>query len=162
MATEEATLGSAPTLDTASPALAQFNQAMALLNAGLKSGSKEDLKNATEAFELITTTYPEETYADKAFVHCGDAYLKLGNIEEAQKNYKIAITKALDRQNAIRARLGYGETLLSQNNKPDACAQIKILSKEKLAADYLKRFNSLKNAAGCQVDPAPKTTSSVQ
>jgi TolA-binding protein len=148
-ATEKAAEEPAPSLDTQSPALAQFNQAMALFNAGIKSGSKEDLKNAAEAFELITTTYPEDTYANKAFVHAGNVHFKLGNIDEAQKFYKIAITKPLDRTNAIRARLGYGETLLAKNNKAEACGQIKALSKELLTDDQKKRFDLLKTAASC-------------
>ncbi len=154
LATEQAEVGQTPTLDTKSPALAQFNQAMALFNAGLKTGSKEDLKNAAEAFELITTTYPDETYANKSFVHGGDAHLKLGNIDHAQKCYKVAITKPLDRQNAIRARLGYGETLMTKNNKADACSQIKVLSKETLDSEQKKRFDALKTAASCAADQA--------
>ena len=152
IATEQVEAGPAPTLDTKSPALAQFNQAMALFNAGVKSRSKEDLKNAAEAFELITTTYPDETYANKSFVHGGDAHLKLGNIDEAQKCYKMAITKPLDRQNAIRARLGYGETLMATNNKEDACSQLKVLSKEILFDEQKKRFDALKIAASCEIN----------
>ncbi|MES2607914.1 MAG: hypothetical protein V4544_04210 [Pseudomonadota bacterium] len=152
IATEQVEAGPAPTLDTKSPALAQFNQAMALFNAGVKSRSKEDLKNAAEAFELITTTYPDETYANKSFVHGGDAHLKLGNIDEAQKCYKMAITKPLDRQNAIRARLGYGETLMAKNNKEDACSQLKVLSKEILNDEQKKRFDTLKIAASCEIN----------
>ncbi|MES2252270.1 MAG: hypothetical protein V4482_01110 [Pseudomonadota bacterium] len=151
LATEQAEAGPAPSLDTKSPSLAQFNQAMALLNAGLKNDSKEDLKNAAEAFELITKTYPDETYANKAFVHGGDAHYKLGNVDEAQKSYKMAITKPLDVQNAIRARLGYGETLLAKNNKEDACAQVKILAKETLDDEQKKRFSALKSGASCGV-----------
>lgn len=154
LATEQAEVGPTPTLDTKSPALAQFNQAMALFNAGLKTGSKEDLKNAAEAFELITTTYPDETYANKSFVHGGDAHLKLGNTDEAQKCYKLAITKPLDRQNAIRARLGYGETLVAKNNKEGACSQIKALSKETLDEEQRKRFDALKITAFCGTDQA--------
>lgn len=150
LATEQAEVGPTPTLDTKSPALAQFNQAMALFNAGIKTGSKSDLKNAAEAFELITTTYPDETYANKSFVHGGDAHLKLGNIDNAQKCYKVAITKPLDRQNAIRARLGYGETLMAKNNKEDACFQIKVLSKEILDEEQKKRFEALKTKASCE------------
>ncbi len=154
LATEQAEVGPTPTLDTKSPALAQFNQAMALFNAGIKTGSKADLKNAAEAFELITTTYPDETYANKSFVHGGDAHLKLGNIDDAQKCYKVAITKPLDRQNAIRARLGYGETLMAKNNKDDACSQIKVLSKETLDEEQKKRFDALKMTASCGIDQA--------
>lgn len=149
LATEKAEMGPTPTFDTKSPALAQFNQAMALFNAGIKTGSKTDLKNAAEAFELITKTYPDETYANKAFVHGGDAHLKLGNTDEAQKCYKVAITKPLDRQNAIRARLGYGETLIAKNNKTDACSQIKVLLKETLDDEQKKRFEALTAAASC-------------
>lgn len=152
LATEQAEIGPTPTLDTKSPALAQFNQAMALFNAGIKTNSKADLKNAAEAFELITKTYPDETYANKSFVHGGDAHLKLGNIDEAQKCYKIAITKPLDRQNAIRARLGYGETLIAKNNKADACAQIKVLSKEIFDDEQKKRFKALTVAATCETN----------
>lgn len=152
LATEQAEMGPTPTLDTKSPALAQFNQAMALFNAGIKTNSKADLKNAAEAFELITKTYPDETYANKSFVHGGDAHLKLGNIDEAQKCYKIAITKPLDRQNAIRARLGYGETLVAKNNKADACSQIKVLSKEIFDEEQKKRFNALTVAAACETN----------
>jgi TolA-binding protein len=150
LATEQAEVGPTPTLDTKSPALAQFNQAMTLFNAGVKTGSKTDLKNAAEAFELITATYPDETYANKSFVHGGDAHLKLGNIDAAQKCYKVAITKPLDRQNAIRARLGYGETLIAKNNKEDACSQIKVLSKETLDEEQKKRFDALKITASCE------------
>lgn len=152
LATEQAEVGPTPTLDTKSPALAQFNQAMALFNAGIKTGSKSDLKNAAEAFELITTTYPDETYANKSFVHGGDAHLKLGNIDNAQKCYKVAITKPLDRQNAIRARLGYGETLMAKNKKEDACSQIRVLSKETLDEEQKKRFDALKMTASCGTD----------
>ncbi len=154
LATAQAEVGPTPTLDTKSPALAQFNQAMALFNAGIKTGSKEDLKNAAEAFELITTTYPDETYANKSFVHGGDAHLKLGNIDAAQKFYKLAITRPLDRQNAIRARLGYGETLMAKNNKTDACSQIKVLSKETFDEEQKKRFDALKMTASCGTDQA--------
>jgi len=152
LATEDADAGPAPSLDTKSPALAQFNQAMALLNSGLKNHSKEDLKNAAEAFELVTKTYPDETYANKAFVHGGDAHYKLGNIDEAQQSYKMAITKPLDIQNAIRARLGYGETLLAKNNKEDACSQVKILAKETLNAEQKKRFEALRSGASCALN----------
>ncbi|MDP3371494.1 MAG: hypothetical protein Q8S21_01160 [Candidatus Paracaedibacteraceae bacterium] len=128
-----------------SPAIAQFNQAMALF----KSGTKEDLKKAAEAFETITKTYPEEVYSDKAYAHAAEAYQRIGNIDEAQKCYKIAITKPLDTQNAIRARLGYGETSWLKSNKEDACSQVRVLSKEILNDDQKKRLNALKVSASC-------------
>ena len=152
LATEQAESSPAPSLDTGSPALAQFNQAMALLNAGLKGNNITDLKNAAEAFDLVTQTYPDETYANKAFVHGGNAYFKLGNIDEAQRCFKIAITKPLDTQNAIHARLGYGETLLAKNNKEDACAQLKALSKETLDVEQKKRFEAIKESASCTIE----------
>lgn len=143
LATEQMSTATTPVLN--SPAIAQFNQAMSLL----KSNTPDDLKKAAEAFYTITQTYPEEVYSDKAYARAAEAYQRLGNIDEAQKYYKIAITKPLDRQNAIRARLGYGETLLLKNNKQDACAQIRVLSSERLDEKQKKRFNALKISSSC-------------
>ncbi len=131
-----------PSINTKSPALAQYNQAMALIN----EGTVDAYTKATKAFEFIIQSYPDDEYANKSYLHAGDAYANVGKLDDAKRCYKAAITKLLPAHSIISARLGLADVYVKQADKEKAAEQIKMLKREKFTEDQRNRFDRIKHA----------------
>ncbi len=129
-----------PTINTKSPALAQYNQAMTLLD----EHNDRAYAKAAKAFEFIIEAFPDDEYANKSYLHAGDAYHKIGKLDEAKHYYKAAITKLLPAHSVINARLGLAEVYLKNADKEKAAEQIKMLKREKFMEDQRNRFDQIK------------------
>ncbi len=129
-----------PSINTKSPALAQYNQAMALIN----EGTVDAYTKAAKAFEFIIRSYPDDEYANKSYLHAGDAYANVGKLDDAKRCYKAAITKLLPAHSIISARLGLADIYVKQADKEKAAEQIKMLKREKFTEEQRSRFDRIK------------------
>ncbi len=133
----------APALPS-TPAIAQYNQALTLLN-------NKELEKAAIAFEQILKDHPNDPYAHKAQVHLGDVLRQLGKMDEAGKNYRSALTHDLGAPLMIQSRLGLTEVSIALKDLKTACDQLKIVQKEEgIDGDQKKRLQELLSNSSCQ------------
>ncbi len=133
----------APLLPTNTPAVAQYNQALTLLE-------NNEFEKAAGAFEQILKDYPNDPYAHKAQAHLGEVFRKLGKMEEAEKAYSLALTYNLESPIMVECRLGLAETLLSLNRLKPACDQLVIVQKESIDPTQKRRLQEALGTASCQ------------
>ncbi len=133
----------APLLQVNTPAIAQYNQALSLME-------NNELEKAVEAFDQILKDYPNDPYAHKSQAHLGAIFKQLGKMDEAEKAYSLALTYNLELPIIIECRLGLAEALISLNKFKPACDQLTIIKKESIDSTQKKRLQEALNKASCQ------------
>ncbi|MCX7337859.1 MAG: tetratricopeptide repeat protein [Alphaproteobacteria bacterium] len=133
----------APKLATGTPAVAQYDQANALLK-------NKEYKKAADAFGTIMNEFPSDPYAVKSRVHLAEALQALGDFTKAEDMYTEALKTKMDDSLMIDCRLGLLEVNLALNKASEACSQITILQKEKLTENQLKRLKDSQGKAHCK------------
>jgi len=132
----------APLLPTNTPAVAQYNQALTLLK-------NNELEKAVVAFGQILKDYPNDPYAHKAQVHLGDVFKQLGQLDDAERAYSLALTYDLEPPLMVECRLGLGETLAALKKLKPACDQLKIVQKESIDDNQKKRLQEALAKGSC-------------
>lgn len=133
----------APLLPTNTPAVAQYNQALTLLE-------NNEFEKAAGAFEQILKDYPNDPYAHKAQAHLGEVFRKLGKMDEAERAYNLALTNHLESPLMVECRLGLAETLIALNKLKPACDQLAIVQKESIDPTQKKRLQEALVKGSCQ------------
>lgn len=135
---------SAPILDVNTPARAPYMVALGLFQSG-------DYKKALEAFTDVIQDHPEDAYAHKSVLHCGECRMQLGDYGSAVADFEKALTLKLDPKFQNDARIALIQSKIVLNKKDEACVVMKQLEGEEKHLEATQRalFISLKSSLAC-------------